>query len=460
MFQKRSYEGYWWVPDNPSRKVPGILEFSQDGGIKLNLLTSVRDDPDGMGMTSEAQRFDKILGKTTDGDDITILNCLRTNATQSFGGTLTESYEGTTLLVGKRFSKPVEFSGIKVKSDLINAWAERSATKIDSSLFNKESDGPVKAEAGDVTTIKVEIPESIEAKMNGIEVKVKNDISTNINRRGGGEITDETFFEVKVEDSSIDLDQALNYSKSIEHFVSLALGNECRAEKLIGIGTDENTDIEILYVSQGSNKEVSIHPYKTNFILPDIIDDFGHVMAKWFNLTDEFSQPINLYFSTRYNDRMYVNNEFLSLTQAIEVYHRLSDQFDGIYIDPEEFEKYKSELEGTIKNEFDESFSSHLKNGTFKFANEYTLAKRMKDLVRHRGHILEDLPWDFESQVRPVVKARNELTHNGKAAVSTNQLYEYYLLLSALFETLLLTDIGIGDEQIQERLGKRYTELR
>jgi hypothetical protein len=459
MFDERSYEGYWWTPEYSERKVPGTLKFGQETGIQLNLLTSIREDNSQLGSSEEVVQFDKILGKTTGGEDITIVDCMRSNASLSFGGTLTETYEGISLLVGQRFTGDIEFSGLKIKSELINAWAERSATTIDSTLFDKESSEPVQAEAGDVTEIKAEIPESITAQLDGINVEIVNEISTNINRRGGGTITDETIFKI-TSNEAISLDDLTNYSKNIEDFVSLALGKECLVEELVGIGTDERPDTEILYVIQGSKKDTQIHPYKTNFILPDVVDGFEEVMENWFNLVDEFSQPINLYFSTRYNDRMYVNNEFFSLIQSIEVYHRLSDQFDGSYLTEEEYEKYKSELEGTIKAEFDEGFSSHLKNGTFEYANEYSLAKRITNLIRDIDHILEDLPWNYENQVRAMVDARNDLTHKGDAGVSTGQLHEFTLILRSLFEALILLDIGIDQDQIRERLGKRYTELK
>jgi len=458
MFDERSYEGYWWTPEHSDRKVPGILKFSQENGIQLNLLTSIGEDHSQFGTSEEVVQFDRILGKTTGGEDITIVDCMRSNASLSFGGTLTETYEGISLLVGQRFTGDIEFSGLKIKSEFINAWAERSATTMDSTIFDKESSGPVQAEAGDITEIKAEIPESITAQLDGVKVKIDNDISTNINRRGGGTITDETIFKITSEEE-ISLDELTDYSKTIEDFVSLALGKECIVDELVGIGTDEKPDTEILYIIQGSKKEPQIHPYKTNFILPDIVEEFEQVMMNWFSLVDEFSQPINLYFSTRYNDRMYVNNEFFSLIQSIEVYHRLSDRFDGSYLPEKEYEKYKSELEATIKQDFDEGFSSHLKNGTFEYANEYSLAKRITNLIRDIDHILDDLPWNYENQVRDMVDARNELTHKGDAGVSTARLHEFTLILRSLFESILLLDLGIDQDQIRERLGKRYNEL-
>lgn len=204
---------------------------------------------------------------------------------------------------------------------------------------------------------------------------------------------------------------------------------------------------------QGSPKAASkIHPYKTNFILPDISDNYDTVMKNWFTVSDEYSQALNLYFSIRYNRRMYMNNEFFSLVQAIEVYHRRNEEFEGIYLDPDDFDDYYNDLCGTIRSDFDNSFKQHLKDGTFEYANEYSLAKRMKELVRDIDNILEDIPMEFESNIRSIVNARNNLTHEGDAGTSTNQLYEFSLILKALFEALILIEIGIDKNHFHETL--------
>lgn len=459
MFQERSYEGYWWIPEAEERKVPGKMHFNPEDGVELDLLTSIEKDPSNMGTDTDAVRYDRILGKSTDGTDITIINGVRSNASISYGGTQTESYIGNQLLIGHCFTDSIEFSGLEIKSEFIDAWAERSATGVEGSLLNKESEGPVKAEAGDTIAIKAEIPEVLEANLDDLVVKLKNDLSTNIDRRGGGEITDECFFEITTKEGTIDLEELSEYAKNIEDFISLALGKECQAEELVGIGTDEKTEIEILYPTRGTRPDAQIHPLKTNFILPNIAEDYESVLKKWFRLTEQLSQPINLYFSTRYNDRMLVNNEFFSLIQSIEVYHRLSVRFDGYYLDPDKYEEYKSELISTIDEDFENSFKQHLKNGTFEYANEYSLAKRLKAVIRDVDHILAELPWEFESRSRELVNARNDLTHTGDAGVSVNKLHEYTLILRALFETLLLVDLGIDEDLISERLGRRYTEL-
>jgi len=460
MFERREFEGYWWIPESKDRKVPGTLEFDPDDGITLKLLTTLEDDGNIPSVDATATRYDRILGKSTDDDDITLLNCVLSEGS-GIGGTQTEQYQATQLLIGHCFTNSAEFSRLQVKSELIDAWAERNATSFESSVFDRaDGEAPVKGKAGDTFEIKAETPEVLKAEIDCGTVELKHNISTNIRRRGGGEITDKCFFEVDFESDSESRETLLNYAKKIEDFISLALGEECWAEELIAIGRDDQTEIEILYPPQDTPKPASkIHPYKTNFILPDISENYEPVIKNWFRITEKYSQSLNLYFSTRYQSRMYMNNKFFSLVQAIEVYHRRNEEFEGVYIDPDDFESYYDDLCNTIKSDFDNSFKQHLKNGTFEYANEYSLAKRMKYIVEDITEILEDIPLEFESNIRPIVNARNNLTHEGDAGVSNNQLYEFSLILKALFETLILIETGIDKDHIQERLSQRYAEL-
>lgn len=457
MFDSKEFSGYWWTSETEGRKVPGILQFNQEDGPILKLFSTIEEEPNID--TNSSNKKERILGKTISGDDVTILDTI-VKSRPNLNGVSTEIYQGNIVLIGHCFSNEIEFSKGKIKSDTIDAWAERSATSADSSLFDKESEGAVSAEVGDTFEIKAEIPENLVADLESAKIKLRNEISTNIERRGGGKIADECYFQVENKEGKMNLSELLDYTKKIENFVSLAVGKECWAEELVGIGIDDKTTIEILYVTETSEKpDHKIHPYKTNFILPDIYDNYGEVMKSWFETCSKHKESIDLYFSTRYNDRMYITNQFISLIQAIEVYHRQADRFDGEYLEDEKFSNYYDELCETIKEDFDNSFTQHLKKGTFKFANEYSLAKRLKMIVEENIEVLKELPLEVKKNIRPIVDARNNLTHEGDAGVNTDRLYEFSVILRAIFETLILLDIDIEQEHIIDRLGKRYTEI-
>ena len=44
IFEDFEYEGFWWIPENPNKKVPGILRFRVGDRITLSLLGSFSDE--------------------------------------------------------------------------------------------------------------------------------------------------------------------------------------------------------------------------------------------------------------------------------------------------------------------------------------------------------------------------------------------------------------------------------
>jgi hypothetical protein len=157
---------------------------------------------------------------------------------------------------------------------------------------------------------------------------------------------------------------------------------------------------------------------------------------------------------------MYLQNQLLSLTQAIETYHRR--EIGGQYLSDDEFEEFYDELCEVIPDQFDESFQDHLQKGTFRYANEYSLRKRLSQLVSEQENILDELPMDIEASVNEIVNTRNYLTHYDEGIsprADTDELHPLILRLRAILETVLLSNLGIPEDQIVERLKQRYSEL-
>ncbi len=66
------YKGLWWLSEYPDKKVAGVVTFSQEEGISLELIGS-------FGVFGEEEEFDReypiILGTSTNDKDITLYKC-------------------------------------------------------------------------------------------------------------------------------------------------------------------------------------------------------------------------------------------------------------------------------------------------------------------------------------------------------------------------------------------------
>ena len=71
-------KGIWWLPDNKENYIMGILKFNPEDGAYLEL----------MGQLSGYDELEAniILGKTSDGKDITLYKCFEVRKTFNSSG--------------------------------------------------------------------------------------------------------------------------------------------------------------------------------------------------------------------------------------------------------------------------------------------------------------------------------------------------------------------------------------
>ncbi|EMA41426.1 hypothetical protein C447_01190 [Halococcus hamelinensis 100A6] len=298
-----------------------------------------------------------------------------------------------------------------------------------------------------------------------MELKLIFNADFNMSQVGGASIDEDVYFDIVPDSGQMSYDTSFNYSRMLQDFITLATGKEVQSSMMIGrLERDERPgydDVEILFSTSGDLKlPDSLHPLKANFVLADITEDFSEVMNNWFEHYKELEPVYNLYFSIQYNSEMYLQNQFLSLTQAIETYHRR--EIGGQYLSDDEFEEFYDELCENIPDRFDESFQDHLERGTFRYANEYSLRKRLSQLVSEQENIFEELHMDIAASVNEIVNTRNYLTHYDESIsprADTDELHPLILRLRAILEAVLLSNLGIPEDQITERLQQRYSEL-
>lgn len=146
----------------------------------------------------------------------------------------------------------------------------------------------------------------------------------------------------------------------------------------------------------------------------------------------------------------------MNLAQCAETYHRR--RFGGKYQSDEEYRNdlYQRFLEA-IPQDLDGGFRQSLKQGKLRFANEYSLRKRLQEITNK----LSTLPISFintdEAQARFISKVcdtRNYLTHydpqlQDKAAKGI-ELFELKEKLKILLGICLLEETGFSFESIRD----------
>jgi hypothetical protein len=176
---------------------------------------------------------------------------------------------------------------------------------------------------------------------------------------------------------------------------------------------------------------------------------------RWLSSPAEFRSFENLVYGTIRNSSLYVETEFLSLAQALESFHRLTDPV-GV-VPPESFDRILRSLTEAIHNicGAEVEIASRL-DESVQHANDVTFQQRVKGLFSRLNRenlcrLLGD-PEDFEQTLR---QTRNYFTHPGirkqtKVLTDSGRLFLFNQKLHALLRLLVLVHLGFPESVVFE----------
>jgi ApeA N-terminal domain 1 len=199
------------------------------------------------------------------------------------------------------------------------------------------------------------------------------------------------------------------------------------------------------------------------FTLPTIESNFAKCIQSWIKKYELLEPAINLYFSVLYNPSNYAEVKFLSLTQAIETYHRRL--FDEKYQNDDIYRAgLYSDLIKVLPKELDSDFKKSLE-GRLKYGNEYSLRTRLRKVVESITDILDfsfvQLKQERTVFINRVVDTRNYWTHySSELAEKAVQTGEERLILitqlQLLLEVCFLKDLGFDTDVVSKLIKRSY----
>jgi hypothetical protein len=152
MLEQQEFKGYFFVPGAPSEQLPGFLKYGKNSSIELDLFGRF-DNYENPSSTED----NIILGVTSKGRKITLLNCFEKSRGMSFPGFAESSFSALYMFIGQHYNSPEEiaFESCSIEYSDFNTW-------LDISGFDQVKHDN---EAREIT-IKYKQPENIEFKIN------------------------------------------------------------------------------------------------------------------------------------------------------------------------------------------------------------------------------------------------------------------------------------------------------
>jgi len=454
--QPFSYTGVWWLPGSDEH-IAGTLTFDGSDYPRLKLigilhaLTHLT--------TNREIRFDLILG-VADGKRITLSKAIQVNFHISAPGIPTSEIIAPIAIVGSHIDRDSElrFTSMSGAYDHLIEWSGLDAIV--------RTHQPATDTTGPSQTITVSAPYYAEVEVAGATFSFVTSWSTTSDGPYQAGLTQELAIRAAPPGPATLEEYLKRYFYHVQNFLTLGVGVPVGVRRIsASLTVDGETEHVQLFFQTRAGKEQLVPSGNMLFTRADLGTEWYIPLGRWIERAEVLGPIYDLFFSTIYGANMYLQHEFLSLTQALESYHRRTSA--GTYLGATIFADLVGALGSIIDGDtrFDSDIKRALK-ARLKYFNEYSQRKRFKSILRDLGDLATLLVPDPDTFVDSVVTTRNYLTHYDPegmdSAAADHALWRLSEQLRFVLEVCLLRELGIEHSIIASLIQRhqRYLQLQ
>lgn len=444
------YQGHWWLPGADEDRVPGILKFDPDEGATLDLMGSLK----GLEGIIDPLEPEMILGLSSDGKLVTLKDCGRTLGNLRFGsGFSTSTFAADTVFVGEHFERPedVGFERLVVEYLHLEAWAGTSGFDIN---FAEETEEPKRR----WIEMKHELPEPSTAAVGGeyeVTLDFGSDFKASQRPITWATINQPAELAIKFPEKQ-PFDRLSDIVFRLQHLLSLGMRRSAYPVAVRGYtGTPgEAMPVEAYYRPLGGTDDVERpERFEMLFSHGDLPGGFETAVARWLERAEKLDPVYRLFLGTVYNPRSYLEQRFLNLVQALEVYHRRALFVPDL--PKEEHEKRVEDLLDAVPDEHKGWLERKL-----QVVSEPSLNQRLHEIFKRHLGIVESVVGKKKQAraafIEKVVATRNYRAHFDDSkkdkAARGEELYLIMQKLNLLLEACLMEEIGFGPEETKDAI--------
>ena len=463
------YSGYWWLPSDPDKKIAGTLTFTNDEGIKLQLMDSFLQ----LIVGSFTRELVSTTGELKSTPDVPIiLGFADRNIITLCDSTIfsSELYYSKFALIGRYFTKPDEllFNQARVEYSYLSDWADLPRIREETKL-------PYQDKEEELRFIYTR-PETIEGTTK--DGKFSLDYSYSNKHFVNIDFKQFVSFIIQPNEELSFKDFHSKFIHPLNNFITFATDRtNCITElKLYSrhghlLHRVNSRDIldeipieaiyQTIYPERKKTDKLLIKP-KMLFSLSDIKikSDFSSILEKWFDSWEKLDSIFNLFFSIRYKPDMYLENKFINLVQAAESYHRR--RINRQILPDDEYKKRRKAVLDSLDSLSDE-YKQWAKE-KLQLKNDPGLKQRLIDLTELIPEVTNQLINDKESFYAKITATRNDFVHDNKTknkkSAKLEELPDLIELLSFILQACFLMELGFNSEECYQLLNRnlRYQE--
>ncbi|WP_061211769.1 HEPN domain-containing protein [Dermabacter hominis] len=467
--ESHEWSGLWWLPDAPDDRVPGVLRYDRDGGVRLTLIGTFEDrifssPQPGVMLEHDGVRSWEVIHGVAEAREITLLGCNFTNSNRNLGPRVQspdkQVVSAQSALIGVHATNGGDalFEALQLSIENLRRWS--AVTVFSSSigvLDGKRPDGS--------GSISAKPMESTSVLVDGTEYSLEHlrnpPYFDELRGRTTARMRDTVFLQVAPR-GACSFEEALASMKSLQDLISLATHRAAGVIwlrlKLTGDGPGAERHpmeryVEVLYLpaAVGERDAKAIEHRRVFFTCRDI--PFEEIVPRWCAVRDRLRASMDLILALRYAPAQYVESRLLMAVGAAEALHRAL----GIEKRPmpnAEFKKMREAMLELAPEDQRERLKSAIRN-------DLTLRDRLGALVnRPDQEAVSVLVPDVERWASRTVKARNDLAHEGRTP--RHELEELVAVVEVTTGVVILNllhEIGMPADR-QRAIVREHPQLR
>lgn len=442
---KRS--GYFWLPSNPEKKIPGTLTINDGGKIGLEIV-GLFDDK--ITKVDESDKLKRIIGHVEKDGLVTLNECFYTKKSHAFGVIAKSSIFSHQVLSGVAYDEEelVELNSFSFTVDGLDEWLDISGIEV-------EYADDYRSAAINYT----QIDDLVYQLDNGFKLSIVFNCSLpGFGSRTEAKITQRAYLKLSSE-TETELSDFISVAHKITSFISFAVDASlcikdvsATSNKILENEGQEGSrpkDIKVYYPSTLFSAELpKVKYHDMVFRFCDVKDSLKINLDKWFLAYETIEPSLNLYFTTKNGAHKYLDGKFLSLSQGLETYNRRTCK--ETLMDKKEFK----DLVDLLITNCPEANKEWLE-GRLKYGNEITLSQRIKKIIEPFKNYVGNSR-ERNKLIRNIVNTRNYLTHYNEEIedkmVAGAELFYLCQKMEAFFQLNFLKVIGFEDKKISEVL--------
>lgn len=444
--------GFFWLPSNPAKKVPGTLSTSDGGRIALEIVGLFRD---GIGdALNSNDGLERIVGQVEVDGMVTLENCFYVRKTIAFGGIATSLIHASLLLTGVAYDdgEPIALNTASFSIEGLDEWLGVTGICVDYAADLRTA------------TIRYTPPETLEYELGGgFRLQITHSYTLpGVPVTTEAKVTQRAYFKLLSE-------TARQFSDFVEilHKISYLLCFAVDATVAIRDVTVTSNSIATT-LSDGRRRQVPIKaqyeslPFATElppiafdrmlFSFGQIREHAGQVFNRWLAAYAVIRPSLGLYFSAATGSHKFLEGRFLALAQALETYHRRTSR--ETLMDTSDFRSLAARVLRSSPKDWRRWLHGRLIHG-----NEINFGLRIKRIIEP----FKDKVGNSKERtklIRRIVDTRNYLTHYSERlesrAAKGAELWDLCQKVEAIFQLLLLIELGFSDDEIAKVLTGNY----